>query len=466
MGLVVLAVALGFAAARSPNVAVLMIGVVLTPLAARARPPGLVLLAFGAAWIGPTTTAWLEFPRVFDFASIPLIALAFTVALYEYRRVPRPSTSISSAVAWLPFMAFALSALIHGTHPTRYVASTVLYLLPFLAIVALTRVELSVRQRRTVITTVTLVLIGQVPFALVQAAQSSNADDVKGTLLGTGAGHHVLGSVALVGSLALPALWRTPNPVLLGSVFVGFFIAWLSDSLIPLFIVPPLIPLVALLKLPPKPDPAWRRVRAQVLVMSLIVAGVFGFVVDSGGLGGGTQVKITNTLNPDRGKQAVARLLVVDLTERPVSVLFGLGPAETVSRLSQLTTPSGSKEGSPVQALGLAPSQHYDEYRIAARIPAGQGSSLTSATSSTLGLLGDFGIVGVLCYGWAFLHVARRVWRLGTVLGAVALVGWIAMLLLGGAYDWLEQPPYTLTAAIVVGLALTDPAVRDRRGPR
>jgi len=450
LGLVV-----GLLTSISSTAALLASGLVLSLVALRTRPSTLVVFAFVSAWVTQVATTVFLLPRALDFLNLPVTALAFLVVLLRPKGAPRSPNAVPLSVVFVPLVAFGVSTVLSQSSPFRLGASALLYLQPLLAVAAFTRVPLSTRQRRTAMIAFTAVVAVQLPVALFQAAQSPIADSVQGTLVGTGAGHHVLGSVALVGFVAIAAFWRWSPPTVAALSLGGLLIALLSDSKVPLFVIPAVMLALVLFRPPKGASRDVLRGRRRVLGGSVLMIGAVWFAVSSAGFGGDIGVKIANTADPSRGKQRVAITLAQDLRESAESAFFGFGPAETVSRMAQLTTPSGKQDGSPVDVLGLAPAARFDEYTRATRISAGQGSSLTSATSSTLGLLGDFGIVGLLAYGWAWLLIARRVWGTGTRFGYAVMTAWVAMPLLGLAYDWLEQPPYTLAAALLAGVALT-----------
>jgi hypothetical protein len=109
--------------------------------------------------------------------------------------------------------------------------------------------------------------------------------------------------------------------------------------------------------------------------------------------------------------------------------------------------------GSPVAALGLkiAPLT-ADLLQKTQRNFILQSSSAWSSTSSWLGLLGDLGPLAIMLYLW----VAWKLWA-ATVRnrdGAIARTALLMSGLLGGVYSWLEEPGYTLTVAIIIGLTL------------
>ena len=156
-----------------------------------------------------------------------------------------------------------------------------------------------------------------------------------------------------------------------------------------------------------------------------------------------------------------------DVCGSVVTLVFGFGPGETVSRFSFLTTPALFKEGSPVALLGLHPSTRADYYDgIAFSGPYTGSSSFTSAQSSAFGILGDYGIVGVLGFAVLIAAVLSALLRSEErKLRSAALAAWALLLPLSIVFDWLEQPPFTLAVMLMTGLALRGPRTLEDISP-
>jgi hypothetical protein len=77
-----------------------------------------------------------------------------------------------------------------------------------------------------------------------------------------------------------------------------------------------------------------------------------------------------------------------------------------------------------------------------------------------MGLLGDLGLAGLGVFAWTLAAVwvtlrARTGWE-----PAAARAALLMMILLAFIYSWLEEPGYTLTTALVIGLG----SVPDSQG--
>ena len=112
--------------------------------------------------------------------------------------------------------------------------------------------------------------------------------------------------------------------------------------------------------------------------------------------------------------------------------------------------------------LGLSPAPLPHVAQATATEVSGGKTSLNSGVSSALGVFGDLGAGGLSVYFaclfllWSMLQKQRSA-RATAAACALAL-----FTLLGAVFDWWEQPPFTLAVAVIVGLALADPAVASR----
>jgi hypothetical protein len=125
------------------------------------------------------------------------------------------------------------------------------------------------------------------------------------------------------------------------------------------------------------------------------------------------------------------------------------------------------KRDSPVFALGLAPAATTIElYQLTISSRLFSASSVWSGVSSWLGLLGDLGLAGLGFFGlacggvWAALR-PRRGWEAGAARAALLL-----FFLLGFLYSWLEEPGFTLMAALIIGLGSIGGAPPEPRAAR
>jgi capsular polysaccharide biosynthesis protein len=205
--------------------------------------------------------------------------------------------------------------------------------------------------------------------------------------------------------------------------------------------------------------------------MSLVTGSLVGVLMSLGAVCALSLYSATDTAvdaiqrstTNETGKPAVLHAVWHDISGTAQTLLFGLGPGESVSRFAFLTTPTLLKAGSPVTTIGLSTSPGPDHYQAIAVSGAynGGGSSFNGAQSSLFGILGDYGTVGFLTFTALEAAILLGLIRSRrTSLRAAALAAWTMLLPLSVVFDWLEEPPFTLAVMLVTGLALREPGVR------
>lgn len=172
---------------------------------------------------------------------------------------------------------------------------------------------------------------------------------------------------------------------------------------------------------------------------------------------------ITSSSSVQRGIQAKTqgvRIVADRLTDNPAGWPFGLGPGNSVSRVALMGMDRYLKPDSPVAllGLGLAPTTRQI-WKMGAEVSQGwlfSGSSVWTGISSWTALLGDLGLIGLGLYLWLswtlwrHLQAIPRNWQTAAAKSALLMT-----CLLGVIYSWLEEPAYTLLAALMIGLGLT-----------
>lgn len=431
-------------------------------LAAGATLGGAVMLPAPAAWwagcalvfalVAPAFANLGILPATAKFLDIPLAWGALASALLRtYRGKASPGVHGGAILRGLVLLTASV-ALSYAFHPMEAVRPIVYLLLigqPFALLVALLTDPPSGSAARRLAYLLIGLALAQIPVAAFQAATFGWSDPVQGALYGKGAGAHLLGGLAVI--VAVWMLARAPR--------VGVATACGAVALLAL-------PLLAdakgvlLASLPVVVAVAWGRhrvLRTVLLVLPLLVLVVlyppsrtaFGFL---------EQARFGRW-----GKIAAAETVVSAMRRDPSAILFGLGPASTVSRASFMTTDLLLRADSPLRVLGLSPSPlALTAEAQAVRRGAGP-TSFNSAQSSALGILGDLGIAGVAAYLGLVLCVVRALLMLRTIEGRAVAGLWCMFLIVGVVFDWWEEPPFTVPLAIVSGLALTS-SLRSRRG--
>jgi hypothetical protein len=434
---------------------------------------GLVALRLPTvAWVGfAVTSPWVSrlltehhlAPRFFDFLDFPLCAAAFTTALLAYsnRRSPLGSARKRVVVCAALFGGvIAASWLVNPTEPQRLAAGLVFVLQPFLLIVAMILDPPNGLQRRRLEMLLVGIIVLQYPVALAQSAIETDPDEIKGTLLGAGAGHHVMAGTLMIGLLVFTRLgW--PKLILVGCAVITVAIAVSADAKQVLFVAPLGFLATALVPNNNVAAPAGRRAMTFLLA-GIAIVGLLSYSA--------TQTAfdfIDRTRESDGGKVAVAQAITRDTLGDPAHVALGYGPGQTVSRFAFLNTDLlARKSGNPMELLGLSTAKRaamYDE--IASAGPFIGRTSFTSPQSSVLGILGDYGLLGLTTYGALLIAVLRALRSSSSRIAAGVIGGWAMAVPLGLVFDWLEQPPFMLFLALATGLAVTEP-MRGRRGAR
>ena len=419
------------------------------------RPVVWIGMALAISWTSRLFSTTGLGPRFLDFLDFPLTVVALLAALATQlgRRGPLPAAQ--GAIGRRVLVVAAVMTVSWGfrdiAEPQRLLGALVLELEPFLLLMAILLAQLSAADRKGLLRLVMGLLALQIPFSLTEIAFGNRVDSVKGTLLQTGAGHHVSAGGTAIGFFLLVGL-RAPKPLLIVYGVATLFVAVTADAKQVLFVLP-----IALLIL----GFAQRKKRSTSSALAGVIAGI--------AMAAGAAIAIVTyhasqiafdfidrSVTNDTGKIAVADAVWHDIWESPQTLLFGLGPGETVSRFSFLTTPELLKAGSPVEALNLHVSKgaaHYTE--VSQDGPYTGVSSFTSPQSSALGVLGDYGLAGVIAVGGLIRSVIRATRRARCRgLRAATLSGWAMLLPLAVVFDWLEQPPFTLAVAVVTGITL------------
>lgn len=446
-----MAAGVGAAMALDPQytVAGSLVAAIVVSAALSTAPFNWALAAAGAPMFCRLLTVWGPFPAALNFADVPLVTVALLLSLRSGHPMVPAARRLAAGMA--AFAAVGVtSGVLNGSGVWRALAGILLFLEPFGLALAVVLARPTVADRRLALRLLAVLGGIQVPFALVQYARFGIGDEVKGTLLAAGAGAHVFPAVVVVALATLVASRRVGASLGLAGLVVAALLAIAADAKQVLFVMPGAAVAYAL-----APSGArgrlGKRAATALVAAGTVVVSLAGYRVTS------FAIEMMEK-GSNGGKAAVARAVLHDLGSDPAAAAVGLGPGETVSRLALLTTPARGEEPdvAPVRALGLRPGKRTAEYQaVADRGPFAGASSFTSPTSSLLGVLGDYGLLGLAAFGFMCAAILGALLRSRSPMASAAVAGWAMLLPLGIVFDWLEQPPLTLVVALVSGLAIS-----------
>jgi hypothetical protein len=432
-----------------------------------------VAAAIVSALLSRTLSSFGLLPNVAQFADFGFVNAG--LAAVALRRAGPWTAASRRLVAPLAALLVVIwtSSLLHGTGHLRALVVFMLWAEPFALLLILLLEPPPKRHRRTLLVCFGLLVVLQVPFALWQAATKGLGDPVQGTLIGSGAGAHLIAGVTTLGGLALmnwgyDRSFQWGVAATLGAAPLILLLPVLADAKQVVLALPAAALVLLVLT---------RKVTRKVAI-SAALAVVLAYLVLQVPEGR-TAVNFLDRAGGGKSGKLVGFEVALDETRRYwANWLFGLGPAQGLSRAAFLTTAVGNDEAvttisgrvtraaqnakGPFQRLGLAPATvpvlALDKARRVA-----SGTSFNSPMSSGLGVFSDIGILGSAVLAWLLIWIgaalarAREHW-----LARAALAGWALSIPLAFTFDWWEQPPFMLPLALLTGLALTA-AVTDRQ---
>lgn len=449
--LLMVALGLGFFAATGNPLPLLLMSLPMVKPFARVPPFYMVTAAAVAPWVVRFLSVYGGLPKAIESVDLPLALVAFIMAASWRRRRPSGMKTGQIPLACGFFAgACLLSGIYVGANPTRTLAGLGLIILPFLLVLATVFAPPTDRQKKFVIRLLMGIAVMQVPFGMVQRITAGHGDAVVGTLLNARAGHHVMSSFLLL--MALVSISYSGRAVRWIAVIGALGMAVIADAKAPLFVTPvgTLVYFVwARLKSPLMSTGGYRWVGA-VFGISVVSLVVIMYPASKTGLG-----YLEETVAGNRGKSVVLRMLVEDFSGSVGAIPLGFGPGNTVTRFATLTGPAADAQ-SLAKVLQLRPGSKTGQYMAAATggTDPGATSSVLSATSSLLGILGDYGVLGAMTFIWLLAAVGSGLLRSDDPLAGAALAALVCAVLLGLAYDWLEQPPFMASWALIAGMAL------------
>jgi hypothetical protein len=351
---------------------------------------------------------------------------------------------------WIVILAAAVvvSWAFSNTELVRPVLYLALLAEPFVLIGALVLDPPSPGARKLLVGTALGLLLLQIPIAFWQAITLGLGDHVQGTLYGAGAGHHTISAVVMIGAIWI-ALMKQPRFLLRYAAVVPLAaIPFLADAKQVVLALPAVL-LVG----------RWRSL-GDLALRIVAVAGAVTALVLLAPHGQSAVRFIDQTRSGEGGKQQAADVVWNAAKSDPATIVFGQGPAQTVSRAAFMTTDFLLRPDSPLRVFDLRPAEIALQAQAAAEEVSGLGSSFNSGLSSALGVFGDLGVAGLIAYAGLLISVILALRRTRSPEGVAAAAGFAMFAILGVIFDWWEQPPFSVYLAVLAGLALTE-AFRD-----
>jgi hypothetical protein len=386
-------------------------------------------------------------PDIVTFTDFVFVYLGVVAVLVRGTWVWTPAARRLTMALALLLLAACLSAILRETEVLRPLVVVGIWAQPFVLVLLFLIEPPSQRDRGRLLLYFGALIILQLPVAVVQAATLGLADPVKGTLTGA----HTMAGFTVLGGLTLLS-WGYDQSL-------GTRIACTVGALPFLVLVPVLadakqvtlsLPAAALVFVM-----ATRRFDRKLMLAALMIGAVtFLLIAVPAG-----KAAVTFLSEASSGGFSKARGFEVAVQEMKVEwtrAVFGLGPANGLSRMAHLTSDAHALRGSaPLSRLHLAPAPLPAQAVAESRAD----TSFNIPESSAFGIFTDLGIVGLVAFMTLILTTiaplmrARRDW-----LAKAALSGWALSIPLAFTFDWWEQPPFMLPLAMLTGLAITKTA--------
>jgi hypothetical protein len=400
----------------------------------------LILVTLAMVMLGRVLVA-LGAPSVVNYVHFGLTLAAVTRAVVDRRTWPVLPRQLAMG-AGAALVVSLLSSFFNGDNLLRGVLGWTILYEPFLLLIAASRAGAgSLEGRRRFGLMLTVLALIQVPFCLFQFVEYGAGDPVQGTLVGAGAGAHVMGAVATVAALFLfvePAISRRAVRIALACALL--FLVVLGDAKTVLALLVATMVLYAILNSPRK----W----PHYIVGAALVAGLAY-------LGRDIDPQLQLLFERDVYQQGLSqKATIVPLIraqfDGPTDPLFGIGPANTVSRAALILQPNYGNADFLTRRLGLEPSRfaiRLRELDESAYFSNGvTGSSAWSTLFSWAGVWGDTGLVGILVYVGVWGTLWRWAAKLPPDQKRAVQLSMLLLAALGVVSSYLEEPSLMLYA--------------------
>jgi hypothetical protein len=409
----------------------------------------------------------LHLPSVLVFLHYPA-ALAFA---YTASNRPRAEGVRLPASRWMIgfLLIVGVSSAINLTSVGRTVLLLVILGEPLLVIWAVQRWGVDAHTERQYIRAFMWLLAIQIPIGLWQGSTKGWFDAVQGTLIGQGAGAHVLGALFALGMFVwlagiLDGRLSTATAPL--ALVVAFGMMAAGGALQVILVGAAALPFVLLGSSRKRMLGEGRTLEGHRRAAKLFLA---AFVLSAVLLTPAfAQEIVPNVLERATALFALRNFPEVTLPleragvdvegqsldpgSNPIRALVGSGPATSSTRAALLLVPSYEKAGALSELnVPLKPTRLAE--KIAAGTSGPNGGSAEATASEILGIEGDLGVLGLVGLIGLFFGIYRasrtsRSWLAPAM--AAALVMTFALSFID---NWLEYPEFAVPLALLIGLA-------------
>lgn len=368
-----------------------------------------------------------------------LVLIALLCEMVFIRPVTRKLSKTIFSMSVIFGIVVVASGLIEQWYGLRPFIFWLTFVIPFIVFVAC--LELNDLQLNVVRNVALALGLVQIPFALYQSQVLGLVHDgVQGTLIGQGAGAHILGMVGVLAAVLI--WWAYPNVgihIRIGLVLLFLMLGVLGDA-------KQIYPAVLLGSIPL----LLYMFRRRPHLIPVIVGLVF------------TLVPIIFVLNPSFRNIAnldhilwlveikIDQIQIVGEELTTMRFLMGSGPGNGTSKIALLSLPGYGNV--PESVLGSGMSE------VALRLldankdffGVNMGSSVASPFNSWLGIFTDVGIIGLVVYCILGALVLRCITKSTDQVKAVVRSLMLMAVILGLIYSWLDEPVYSVYLSVTI----------------
>lgn len=383
------------------------------------------------------------------------------------------------ATRWLKgfLVLVVVSSVINLTNPLRLLLFLGIAGEPLLVIWAIQRWGMTAESERRFMRAFWWLLAVQIPVGVWQGLTLGWQDPVQGTLVGQGAGAHVMAALLALGLFVwLAAIQDGRRPIWTAPVVAALAFSMMAagGAIQVLIFSGAALPVIIFVRRGPKAEGrvggrvsrtrSWlasRRRAARFALAMVVIPGAVLAPFVAARIVPDIMERIDAlatlknfpefTLPLERAGVPIGGL---DL-EHEQSVLqafLGSGPGTSSSRAALLLVPGYTKQGAfgtlnlPLEPTRLAVEITLSSSRL-------NGGSVEATSSEILGVIGDLGIVGFVGFILLFIGVVRAARASGSWLASAIAAALVMTFILCFIDNWLEYPEYAVPLALLIGVA-------------